>query len=74
MKWISVKERLPERYEDVLIYFKDDSTMSYLRDCNKHEDQGKCRCKLKWHAYAEDSFFYKVDRVTHWMELPKAPE
>lgn len=59
-QWISVKDRLPEPFEEVLVYvnFKDlkfnDIKISY---------RGLCGI---WSTY--DKY------ITHWMPLPDAPE
>ena len=62
MKWISVKDRLPEFHVDILFYAgKKDGTL-------------KGRFYRKSHKFISNgNKFHKVD-VTHWMPLPEPPE
>jgi len=64
MKWISVEERMPEECEDVLVFEK------YI----------SLRCiKIGHFMGIEEPFWvdlhcYPVDKVTHWMSLPKGQD
>jgi hypothetical protein len=74
MNWISVKERLPEagevvliveakfgrRYPRVLIGWIDDQTNDWT-----YEEEGQL-----WRESASSDHYY----ITHWMALPEPPE
>lgn len=65
MKWISVKERLPEKYGDYLtlpVYRKDRE--SYTSQFHVHNQT--------WTKEDENAYDYKVE-ITHWMPLPEPP-
>ncbi len=66
-KWISVKERLPEEDEYVLV-FLGDREMQYVLDMSINQIDGQKRWSFpdKW-VYITDS------DVTHWMPLPPPP-
>jgi hypothetical protein len=80
MDWISVKDRLPEQYEDcncdnssnhVLIYTEcEDIQIGYLVTFTDpdYEDCGESG----WFIFqiADD---HPITEVTHWMPLPGAP-
>ena len=63
-KWISVKERLPEHYDHVLVYFCEDWNWDKLWN-------------IGWAFYNSDGFFCYQDgihsTVTHWTPLPEPP-
>lgn len=58
--WISVKDRLPELYMDVLVFAKGGIIDV---DCLEHI--------MSW---GEEGFCKYGYNVTHWMPLPEAPE
>ena len=61
-KWISVKERLPEDYEDVVIIMRDGASSWY---------------RVAYREYGGWSFGggRRVnDEVTHWMPIPQPPK
>lgn len=61
-KWISVEERLPEDYEDVVIIMRDGASSWY---------------RVAYREYGGWSFGggRRVnDEVTHWMHLPEPPK
>jgi hypothetical protein len=62
-EWISVKDRLPEKYFDVLVY-TECGNMS-MAAAVETGDEG-----IKW----EDGYGYLGDDVTYWMPLPQKPE
>lgn len=69
--WISVKERLPEEGEDVLVFGQ------YLNDIAKvlgvrSRYRGDQEWKYTWEG--PDEWVYRENDVTHWMPLPKPPE
>lgn len=59
-EWISVKDRLPELYMDVLVFAKGGIIDV---DCLEHI--------MSW---GEDGFCKYGYNVTHWMPLPQKPE
>jgi Protein of unknown function (DUF551) len=64
-KWIDIKEKIPEKYKDVLILFEKDGKYRFgigFRD----------NCTRFFHAvdYASESSSL-LKTVTHWMELPE---
>ena len=61
-EWISVKERLPERFEHVLVY------------CKKHRGDIFVSCGYRYDntGWYVDGIYTTV--VTHWMPLPEPPE
>lgn len=59
-KWISVEERLPEPYKDVLVLNWNRVRMGYYaEDCE---------------AWAVNDMITNTEEVTHWMPLPEPPE
>lgn len=62
-EWISVKDRLPELYEDVLVYDKHYGIIipSY------HDEKA-------FYREDENRFDIPLLYVTHWMELPEKPK
>ena len=58
--WISVKDRLPEKNGDYLIYNTDGIVWPYWYDKEYKE----------WY----DSSGYLTESVTHWMPMPEPPE
>ena len=59
-KWISVKERLPEPFEEVLVWVDfGDSSFNSMKIAHRG-------LYGSWNAY--DKF------ITHWMPLPESPE
>jgi len=62
MKWISVKERLPEEGDSVLFY---DSGLGDI-------EVGQF-IRVGWHPEWADTII-NAKRVTHWMVLPEPPE
>lgn len=56
--WISVKERLPENEDDVLVYFEDgDITIAFYDG-----------------DWTKDGFSKIMREVTHWQPLPQSPK
>ena len=60
-EWISVNDRLPEGYKDVLVCYKN--AVGYRIDITFYCDQ----CEYG------DGWFLPVN-ITHWMPLPEPPE
>lgn len=59
--WISVKKRLPERFEPVLVC-REKNGSPYVEQ--GHKDVGEW-----WKVYGT-----RTKQVTHWMPLPEPPE
>lgn len=61
-EWISVKDRLPEGYTDVLVCFITASGyhVEVTFYCDHHPDYG--------------NGWYLPVNITHWMPLPEPPE
>jgi hypothetical protein len=77
-KWISVKDRMPEPYDSVLVY----SNCHLNKDCCWHVafySDGNDEWLIQL-DYPENSFKEKnlgavsISLVTHWMPLPEPPE
>lgn len=70
--WISVKDRLPEELDDVLVCFTKANTWSTIYMGWRENGQ--------WHIVHGDGVTNNADDnpdcclVTHWMELPPLPE
>ncbi len=62
MKWISVKDRLPEPFEDVLVYWDKSMPMEV---CNYDPDGWWCEAATAGEPLDSEP--------THWMPLPEAP-
>lgn len=81
MKWISVKDRLPNKDMSVLAYNTGISIYSWGFQRHKYidiefwhnKDKMFCLCVQDWTT----GFFRKVrhvNKITHWMPLPKPPK
>jgi hypothetical protein len=78
MKWVSIKDSLPDYYEYVLVYAQkqgnEPSPMSIARQfkgiwemMSDEDESNAVACgDLTWGMDAED--------ITHWMALPEAPK
>ena len=65
MKWISVKDRLPECGIEVLVWRKGtDVGCDYL---TTHGEDAFGNDILKWDVFEDEKF-------THWMPLPEPPK
>lgn len=72
-RWISVEDRLPERMQDVLMFFNSDCVVDgnmavgFLTDTDEH--------LTFWGAWCDGGWNMKCDETpTFWMPLPEAPE
>lgn len=71
--WISVKERMPEAEQKVLVYavgyafgFEGDTVMAIT--CQSMHRDGS----MYWHSPWQ--YFQSDYKITHWMPLPPCPE
>lgn len=70
-EWISVKDRLPQKEEAVL--------MAFWCEENGHGNMavGFCREEyghIGWFSFTDESFYTDCDATpTHWMPLPEPP-
>lgn len=68
MEWISVKDNLPKRDEDVLIHCKSEPVKYpngiYIGHLSNTEDEPT------W----QNEDYETMDGVTHWMILPNPPK
>ena len=60
-QWISVKDRLPEHEDIVLICTKDKDVQAFQWDS-------------VYNGWLGDRYNYSTKYVTHWMPLPELPE
>ena len=64
MKWISVKDRLPENYNLVLVKISSSISENYL--LMRYHPSNKI-----WHY--DNRFLMHDEEITHWMFLPEPP-
>ena len=76
MEWISVKDRLPDHDDEVLIFASGDIVQAYLKN-------GKWNGSMLVTSNMDDGYVHDrticiqggdFDFVTHWMELPPPPQ
>ena len=67
-EWVRVEERLPEKKQDVLMFFKSGNmAVGWWHDLDEHI--------TFWCAYTDDGFYTDCDDIpTHWMSLPAPPD
>ena len=70
MKWISVKDRLPDKKDGVLIYADGVIT------CATISIKADGSLWPRGHGFGgyEWEYDFEYEDVTHWMELPEAPK
>lgn len=79
-KWISLKDRLPEIYDFVLVYANNKGTgepkpMSIARWNNsKWEFINHSPPMPNYGAWMDIEYNMDYDDITHWMPLPKPPK
>lgn len=66
--WISVKDRLPEVFDEVIVYFNGFISIAW------RETEKKKNGIVGWHWDSQMSYPESLVNVTHWMPLPKPPE
>jgi hypothetical protein len=78
-KWISVKDRLPEKDGKYLVHknlwgTSYISTIRFAQDGERVCKHDLARKKNVWYDYDSETGYFSVDTVTHWMPLPEAPK
>jgi uncharacterized protein DUF551 len=86
-EWISVKDRLPEHHQVILVYKSVPSNtgylVSYFIDSKKMNDElmkkgfySECVDSVKHPYYfaSREQQYFTIKDVTHWMELPEPPK
>ena len=70
MEWISVEDRLPTAYVEVLVWppkYFDDEPTTYTGQLHQHEGN-------QWWVTYGNGIVYNHSKVTHWMPLPEPPK
>ena len=65
--WISVKDRLPEVFDEVIVYFNGFISIAW-RETEKRKNG-----IVGWHLDSQMSYPESLVNVTHWMPLPEPP-
>lgn len=74
MEWISVKDRLPQAYDYVLIYAKRPGTGEPCPvGIARHDSTTWEPLESLIGAYSDVEWEYDIDEITHWMPLPAPP-
>lgn len=80
VKWISVKDRLPEKEGKYLVYkesecFKSTGTAWFSLDLHEFDEYDfPNKHRPGWNNYDSESGYYEECGVSHWMLLPEPPE
>ena len=64
MKWISVKDRLPNKLEGCLVWYNANLTKSHIRTATYLGNEHFSTSGIQDHKY----------NISHWQPLPKAPK
>lgn len=72
MQWISVKDRLPDKEENVLFF---DGDMIYIGGIGSYEEGYEEGGKIIdfWIDFPQESIDFEWNDITHWMPLPSSP-
>lgn len=66
-EWVSVKDRLPDVFDEVLVYFNGFISIAW-RETEKRKNG-----IVGWHWDSQMSYPESLIYVTHWMPLPEPP-
>lgn len=67
MEWISIKERLPDKGADVLMWFESNMTVGFWHDTDESH--------IFWCAFTDEGYYTDCDsEPTYWMPLPEPPK
>jgi len=73
MKWISVKDKLPQKYQRVLVTDGKQICLHYKQSfINWQDERGHdlyCSCTEN-----KDKCEFREGDITHWMPLPELPK
>lgn len=77
--WISVKNKLPESFEYILVCALNSGTyepgyISIARYCEGHWEMLSNDAENNAVASGDFAWFIIAEEITHWMPLPKPPE
>ena len=73
-EWISVKDRLPEHNQRVLIFAEGKEDFSTIIQISHIGNVGLFTSTPRWDWIAPFQYFFTNYEITHWMPLPKPPE
>ena len=73
-EWISVKDRLPEHNQRVLIFAEGKEDFSTIIQISQISNVGLFPSTPKWDWIAPFQYFFTNYEITHWMPLPSPPE
>ena len=68
VEWISVKDRLPEAFDEVIVYFNGFISIAW-RETEKRKNG-----IVGWHWDSQMHYPESLVNVTHWMPLPEPPK
>jgi hypothetical protein len=66
VQWISVKDRLPEEYQIILVWDGKKVYPTYLSDWENEEKTSP--------VFSDIKNDLRISNITHWMRLPEAPK
>ena len=75
-KWISVKDRLPENEDRVLIFPEpdfDETGRIVVAFYSKYDGGTNKVKKGNWYCYDGQGYEFELKYITHWMPQPERP-
>lgn len=70
MSWISINDKLPEEFSEVLAY--DTETKKIIVACFFYDEKSDGLMYREWNTVPHDNNF--IGFITHWMPLPEPPK